>query len=341
MGMRRLYPNRENSSVEELEKYIKLSKSAKEKTRLLSIQMLWLGLEALKVSEILCVSDVSVYKWVHRFNLSGLEGLLHRERTGRPRLVKSEEFRELINIFDEPELVGKRHWSAKKFHAYLVEDKGFDCSYTTVLGYLKKENYVMKYGRSWPDQPEGNEQKRIDFIADISGLKDDTGVRLWFMDEAGFAGDPRPRRGWSLKGERKKIYRTQKHLRMNVSAMVCPETGEFFALEFPYSNRDSFQAFLDVAQREIKEVNGRKDIIVLDNASWHKTKIEWGRFNPLFLPPYSPDLNPIERIWGYLKQEFFHSFSAKNIDELIAQLDIALCHLIDNPNIASSITAKF
>ena len=73
----------------------------------------------------------------------------------------------------------------------------------------------------------------------------------------------------------------------------------------------------------------------------HKCKdIDWGRFEPLFLPPYSPDYNYIERIWAFLKEQLFHSFCAKDLDDLITQLDTALCFLWENGNSVSSITNK-
>lgn len=47
---------------------------------------------------------------------------------------------------------------------------------------------------------------------------------------------------------------------------------------------------------------GRRVCLLLDNAGWHKTKrFVWHHFEPVYLPPYSPDFNPIERIWQYLK----------------------------------------
>lgn len=337
--MNKPYPNQENCSIEELERYIKLAKSVGERNRLMAIRLSWLGHDVLTISHLLLVSDVAVYNWIHRFNSKGIDGLITRSRGGRPRLVRDADFRDLLNVFEEPQKAGQVHWTAKKFHEHLKKSLQIECDYSTVLRYLKKENYVMKYGRSWPVQPEGNEQKREEHMRYISSLQNDPRVKIWYMDEAGFDGDPRPRRGWSKKGERKKIYRTQKHLRMNVSGMCCPATGEFFALEFPFTDRTTFQAFLDVANKEIT-LSGQQEFVVLDNASWHKVKsINWGRFTPLYLPPYSPDLNPIERIWAYLKQNFFHSFSAKDLDELITQLDTALCSLFDDKSRVSSISS--
>lgn len=338
--MKTIYPNTENCSSEELESYIKRSKDIKEKTRLLSIQMFWNGLNALNISKILCVSDVSIYTWCARFNSKGLEGLLRRERSGRPRLVNTESFASLLNVFEQPQKVGELHWTAKKFHAYIQDELKIKCSYRSVLNYLNDANYRLKYGRSWPQPPEKNEESREAFKAEYTKLLADLGTDIWFMDEAGFDGDPKPRRGWSKKGERKKIFRTQKHLRMNVSGMCCPRTGEFFAIETPYTDKDVFQAFLDTANSEIKP-NRKQDVLIIDNASWHKTKsINWGRFIPMYLPPYSPDLNPIERLWGHIKQNFFNSFTAQDFNDLIKQLDTALLSLYKNSALVSSITAS-
>lgn len=337
--MSKAYPNPENCERSALERYIKLAKDGKEKNRLLSIQMLWRGIGALEVSKILCVSDVSVYNWIHRFNSQGLDGLVSRARGGRPRRVSKAQIIKYLNVFEAPQKAGETHWTAKKFHGYLQEELQVEISYQRVLDYLHEHGYRLKYGRSWPKPPEDNDAKRQEFQEEIIKLKSQSKVKLWYMDEAGFDGDPRPRRGWYKKGKRKKIYRTQKHIRINVSGMCCPSTGEFFALEFPYTNKQVFQVFLNSANQEIKKQEGIKEYIILDNASWHKSKdIDWGRFEPIFLPPYSPDLNPIERIWAYIKQNFFHDFCATTLEKLIQQLDYALCHVWDNQDITKSIT---
>ena len=48
---------------------------------------------------------------------------------------------------------------------------------------------------------------------------------------------------------------------------------------------------------EVPERKGKRLLLVLDNASWHKTKrLDWHHIEPVCLPPYSPDFNPIERL---------------------------------------------
>ena len=78
--------------------------------------------------------------------------------------------------------------------------------------------------------------------------------------------------------------------------------------------------FLDEANKIIASSN-KQQILILDNASWHKAKsLKWGKIKPFYLPPYSPDFNPIERAWLVIKNEFFSSFVTDNIDELLEQL---------------------
>lgn len=75
------------------------------------------------------------------------------------------------------------------------------------------------------------------------------------------------------------------HLRMNVIGMVCPRTGEFFAIEASHSDADTFQAFLDEASKAI-HFQRTHNILVLDNASWHKQKKPTGTLgNRYIFPP--------------------------------------------------------
>lgn len=65
----------------------------------------------------------------------------------------------------------------------------------------------------------------------------------------------------------------------------------------------------------------KRRYLIADNSSWHKVKrLNWHHFTPKYLPPYSPDLNPIECLWLELKAGFFADFIAKTYEDLITQL---------------------
>ena len=82
-----------------------------------------------------------------------------------------------------------------------------------------------------------------------------------------------------------------------------PINGEKFLLELPACNTNTFQIFLDELS---KQNSDQFKIIVLDNGAFHKAvslKIP-ENIKLLFLPPYSPELNPAEKIWAYYKRMF-------------------------------------
>jgi len=111
--------------------------------------------------------------------------------------------------------------------------------------------------------------------------------------------------------------------------MICPRTGEVFAMSFTHSDRECFQLMLDQANRTVR-TERRRNLLIMDNASWHKSKsIRWGAFEPVYLPPYSPDLNPIERLWLLIKAEWFSDFIAKTHEALMDRLELALRWVID------------
>jgi transposase len=83
---------------------------------------------------------------------------------------------------------------------------------------------------------------------------------------------------------------------------VAPTTGERFFLELPYLNADTFQLFIDAfAQAFPDSVN----ILLLDNSGAHTAhRIRWpAHVQPVWLPPYCPELNPIERVWRDVKDD--------------------------------------
>ena len=112
---------------------------------------------------------------------------------------------------------------------------------------------------------------------------------------------------------------------------MCPRTGEITGLEVSGCDTAVMQAFLDEANKDL-HFTRLTNYLVLDNASWHKAKgLRWGKFTPLYLPPYSPDFNPIERLWLLLKNEWFSDFVARERGQLSDRVAEAILWAISSP----------
>ena len=194
--------------------------------------------------------------------------------------------------------------------------------------------YVRLRPRPWPlGQDQAARARFREALHALSACPDE--VELWFGDECGVLGDPVPRRRLAKKGSRPRLSYTGKHLKDNVIGAVRPRDGKFVSLILPEVNRETFQIFLDHLQPHLNRIYA---LLILDNASWHKAKgLNWGRLIPVYLPPYSPDLNPIERIWLALKDAFFSWFVAKDHEVLTIHLITALRHYQNRPLLCRSL----
>ena len=93
-----------------------------------------------------------------------------------------------------------------------------------------------------------------------------------------------------------------------------PLTGDMFCLELPFCNTDNFQIYLDEFSMERPH---EFKIIVLDNGAFHKAKslVIPKNIGLIFLPPYSPEINPAEKVWLTIKREF-ENILFKSLDKL-------------------------
>jgi len=329
-------PNPENASLADLQALRKAGNRETDR-RCLVIIMLLIGSSREQVMKTVELSDSAIRRIIKAFNAYGADGLVAKRRTGRIPLITGRQKEEILEEFEEPGRAQRTFWTASAFHGHITKKYALECSYNTVLRLLHEKGYVLKVPKPWPDRQD--EKLREEFTERVRGLAEDPEVELWYGDETGIDGEPRPRRGWAMKGTRQKVVHNGDHVRLTILGTVCPRTGEFFAIEASHCDTDVFQAFLDEAAQSVIPTR-RRNILILDNASWHKRKsLDWHFFEPLYLPCYSPDFNPIERIWLIMKAEYFANIHCRNKAALIEKADHALCELMDNPiKVASAAT---
>lgn len=208
--------------------------------------------------------------------------------------------------------------------------------YSTVCRYLGLWEYCRLRPRPMSGKADPVAQKA--FKQFVRPLIQDPHVDLWFCDETGIEANPRPYVVWAPKGSKPTIPYIGDHWRQNVMGAVCPADGRFFSLIVTLSNTELFQVFLDQLNKELNP--DQQNILILDNVSFHKTKgLRWGKLQPLYLPPYSPILNPAEEIWLGTKKNFFYHWNPGSEFEHENRTVTALNYYGNNPELVMSICA--
>lgn len=148
-------------------------------------------------------------------------------------------------------------------------------------------------------------------------------VRLMFQDEGRFGRISDPRRCWAPQPIRPAGKAAMVREYLYAYAALSPWDGRLDSLILPAANTEGMNIFLgEIARRYPDEFI----ILVLDGAGWHRAralKIPH-HLTLLPLPPYSPELNPVEHLWDELREKFFHNQVFANLDAVEHRLCEAL-----------------
>ena len=158
-----------------------------------------------------------------------------------------------------------------------------------------------------------------------------------FEDEAGFGRINKPKACWCYKGIRPVVpCHHIREYRYSFGA-VEPVTGENFFLILPYCNTACTNVFL----RELS-ASYHEDTILLvcDGAAWHKSRtLEIpNNIHLLFIPPYTPEMNPIEQIWKQIRCMGFRNVVFNSLNDVVDRLCLTINQLTND--MVKSITSR-
>jgi transposase-like protein len=162
-------------------------------------------------------------------------------------------------------------------------------------------------------------------------------LMLWFEDEARFGRINNLSRCWVHRSDRAVV--TQQLVREYVYAYtaVCPATGDCCSIISPVNNTHAMNVFLEILSKQHPNYN---IVLILDGAGWHTSKsLEIPENIALIrLPPYSPELNPVEHIWDYIReQKGFNNQTFNSLDHVEQQLVCALEQIAHEPQTMKSL----
>jgi transposase len=170
------------------------------------------------------------------------------------------------------------------------------------------------------------------------------GWSIVLIDESGFMLQPVVRRTWAPRGQTPIQYSWDRRDRLSViSAITIPpqrqRLGLYFRIHEDNVRFEEVMAFLTLLHRRLR----RKFIVVLDRLNAHRKGVrllqeahpDW--FEVEWLPPYAPDLNPVEMVWNHTKYADLANF----IPDDIHHLRQAVTHSLDNARSQSELLRSF
>jgi transposase len=259
-----------------------------------------------QISALLGRSLPAITRWIKRYLEHGLTGLLNMDYQGRKKsqTVPVETIEELVIKLETPEGFGSFH----EIKEWLKEEHNIELAYSTVHRLVKYDlDASPKVAR--PFSEKQNPAMVEDFKENLSKplieivkpcIEKYKQVRYWVQDETRISLKTGLRRRITRRGVKPRIKTTGRRIGYSLYGAVEVKTGENFFWDGDRMNQKGFEEFL----KEFSEKNPLDfHVVQVDNASFHTAKKLALPDNIMLLyqPPYSPEVNPIEQVWGWLK----------------------------------------
>jgi len=141
-------------------------------------------------------------------------------------------------------------------------------------------------------------------------------LEVWFEDEARFGQQGTLTRVWAKRGSRPVAVKQTQYEWLYVMAAVCPKTGQSVGMLSPYISTEIMNTYLKQFARELSA--NVHAVLIWDQAGFHKSKelVVPENVTIIELPAYSPELNPVENLWQYLRGHYWANRSYANYDAL-------------------------
>jgi transposase len=270
--------------------------------RLLFIHQLYLGDGVENACERICVSKQTGYNWLQQWNEQGYEGLRSRFGGGKPPKLSGSQKEKL-----EKKLRGKDNWLTSEVRALIWKEFEVNYGERQVARILRgfKMHYAKPYPHDYRKPENAAELLAQELVAAASEVKEP--CVFGFLDQAAPQTRDNKQRFWSF--DKSRIIKNTSKYRANTFGFYPlngKEVVEFMGRSTVYYVCEFLQMIRD-------KNPGKPIIVLLDNASSHiaaKTREFAKRLNItlVFLPPYSPDLNPIEQIWKSIRRRLSRIF---------------------------------
>jgi transposase len=287
--------------------------SSEEKTRLLNLHrkerngklrdklkcilLLDKGWSYAQISEALFLDDETLRSYSEKYNQGQVEYLLKNLYTGRDSKLNKNQILSLEHHLDTT-----TYLTSEQIVEYVKATYGVSYTKKGMISLLHRLNYKYKKPKVVPGKPDVEQQTA--FIKGYQEIKSTLkeNDEILFLDGIHPVHNVRPGYGWIKRGVTKQIASNTGRKRININAALnIAKTELIYREEETIDAKSTALLLVDILNRYPKAGTIH---VILDNAGYNRSKIvglfkKHSRLNLIFLPPYCPNLNIIERLWRY------------------------------------------
>ncbi|WP_155837219.1 IS630 family transposase [Aneurinibacillus terranovensis] len=333
--------NEKDGAIQEIKAAMKANKDLRMHERYQTILMVLLGESYERITQVTGRALSTLYNYSKAYRENGIEGLKMDHSTGRPRQLTSEQEQQLYQtiVNKTPTDVGfpaKMNWTSPIIRKWIEQEFGVrysDRGTRELLYRLKLSFTTPTYtlAKADPVKQEAFKQELEEIKKLLNGEID----RILFEDESMIRDYQALSRTWFAKGQQKIIPTYGKHLGAKLIGTLDYETGEVFCVqEEPYTAKE----FLSFLEKVTVKYKGERIVMILDNARIHHAELiqpflekNKALLTLVYLPPYSPNLNMIEELWGWMKSSVINHVFFDSVQKIRKAVQGFIRHINETP----------
>jgi transposase len=280
-----------------LETQLKRTKDVSEWKRTFTILEYDKGASVGEIAMILRISVFTVEDYLKEY--SSNNKTKNDPRGGSESKLSEEQAQELVKHLSET-----TYLTVKRIVAYVKEQYKIEYSRAGMTKWLKEHGFVYKCPKTVPGKLDPEKQKV--FIGMYEELKKNlqAGEEIYFVDAVHPEHQSQSVCGWIKKGVQKTLQTSGKQLRLHFAGAICLTSMQILTEEYETVDADAMIDFF----KKLEGWSSASTIhVILDNARSNKNKkleefLKTSKIKIHYLPPYSPNLNPIERLWKIMRE---------------------------------------
>jgi transposase len=323
----------------------RLSHEALEQIRINAVQRVEAGESPEEVIKSIGFERVCIYRWLASYRWGGFDALRAKKLNGRPPILSGEQLMKLYKVITEEDPRQYQFpfalWTVSIVRDVIRNIFGVKMSAVSVWRTLKKLGLTPQrpLRRAYQQNREAVDEFLQVEYPKIRARAKRVGASIYWEDESAIRSDYHSGTTWAQKGKTPVVEATGARFKVNmISAVDARGSLRFMVIEGTF-NADRFIEFLRrlIAGRE------KPVFLIVDGHPAHKAKkvkqfvAEHAKLLELYyLPGYSPELNPDEQVWNYVKNHTVGKMAIKGPQQLKKAVQSTLRRLARMPHLVRS-----